>query len=132
MQKTPVDLRRIRDSVSWVGRLSDGLVRVGPVSLGLDGILAWIPGAGELYSMAAGGFILVQGLRAGVPYPLLAAAGLLMAFRTAISAIPVAGSAFADVFTAHKWAASMIVRSIDRRLAEPGSGRAWPSRAVFA
>ncbi len=62
--KTDSELRAIRDSVSWVGRLSDSLVRFGPFSLGIDGVLSWIPGVGEVYSTLAGGFIVVQGVRA--------------------------------------------------------------------
>jgi hypothetical protein len=34
--------------------------------------LSWIPAVGEIYSTLAGGFILIQGARAGVPAPVLA------------------------------------------------------------
>src|SRR3569833_1996324 len=74
------ELERIRKSVERVGNLSDGLIRIGPWGLGLDGILAWvpIPGVGEAYSAIAGAFILIQGARAKVPlHILLMAAGLL-------------------------------------------------------
>lgn len=40
-----------------------------------------------------------------------------MAGRTLGNAIPLAGPLFADVFTAHKWAARMIVWAIDQRIA---------------
>ena len=119
------DLRSIRDSVAFVGRMSDNLVRLGPFSLGIDGVLSWIPGLGELYSTVAGGFILVQGARAGVPLLTLAGAGALLLVRTLVSVAPIAGAVAADVFTAHKWAARMIVRDIDRRLV--GAQEAAPS-----
>jgi hypothetical protein len=124
---TEADLRAIRDSVSLVGRLSDSIVRLGPFSLGIDGVLSWIPGIGEIYSTLAGGFILIQGARAGVPVPVLAGAALILSLRTFGSAVPLAGAAFADLFTAHKWAARMVVRAIDRRLASAGEtpGQAW-------
>jgi hypothetical protein len=130
--KTDSELRAIRDSVSWVGRLSDSLVRFGPFSLGIDGVLSWIPGVGEVYSTLAGGFIVVQGVRAGVPTSVLGAAALLLIFRTAISAVPLAGAAAADLFTAHRWAAALIVRSIERRLgSEPGERpEQWARLAV--
>ena len=114
--KSPSELKSIRDSVSWIGRLSDSIVRFGPFSLGVDGVLSWIPGIGEFYSTVAGGFIVLQGARAGVPVPTLATATALLACRTVISGVPIAGAAFADVFTAHRWAADLIVRAIDRRL----------------
>ncbi|THD63629.1 DUF4112 domain-containing protein [Phenylobacterium sp.] len=116
MTQSHAELRSIRDSVALVGRLSDSLVRLGPFSLGIDGVLSWVPGLGDLYSTLAGGFIVIQGARAGAPGLVLAGAALLIGCRTLVGAVPVAGSAFADFFTAHKWAAAMIVRAIDERL----------------
>ena len=82
------ELQAIRGRVEQVGRLSDGLVRFGVFRLGLDGILAWIPGVGELYSIAAGGFIIYQGWLAQVsPKTLLTCLGLMLG-RTTISAVP--------------------------------------------
>ena len=118
MRPTEQELRSIRDSVAFVGRLSDNIIHLGPFSLGVDGVLSWIPGIGEIYSTLAGGFIVLQGARAGAPLPILAAAAALIACRTLISGIPIAGAAFSDVFTAHRWAASLIVRAIDRQLGE--------------
>src|SRR5215469_15710666 len=114
--RSPVELARMRDSVAIVGRLSDSLVRFGPFRLGLDGVLSWIPGLGEIYSTAAGAFIIIQGLRAGVPLHILAICALLMASRTTISAIPLAGPMAADLFTAHRWSAKLVVRAIDAKL----------------
>jgi hypothetical protein len=114
--RSTAELARIRDSVAIVGRLSDSLVRFGPFRLGVDGALNWIPGLGEAYSTLAGGFIIIQGLRAGVPLHLLAFCGLLMASRTTVSAIPLAGPLAADLFTAHRWSAKLVVRAIDARL----------------
>jgi hypothetical protein len=125
MTRTDDELRSIRDSVSLVGHLSDSIVRLGPFSLGIDGVLSWIPFVGEIYSAAAGGFILVQGLRAGVPATVLLGAGFVLGVRTAGDAVPIAGALFADVFTAHKWAANMIVRAIDKRLAAGEARARW-------
>jgi hypothetical protein len=119
MTKTDAELRSIRDSVSLVGHLSDSIVRLGPFSLGIDGVLSWIPAVGEVYSLAAGAFILVQGARARVPVSVLALAAFILGLRTFGDVIPLAGPLFADIFTAHKWAANMIVRAIDRRLGVP-------------
>ncbi len=135
MRPSDTALRSIRDSVSWVGRLSDSIVRFGPFNLGVDGVLSWIPGVGELYSTVAGGFIVLQGARAGVPLPTLTAAAALLACRTLISGVPIAGAPFADVFTAHKWAAALIVRAIDRQLgvaAPPKDPPAWTMTAAGA
>ncbi|MHB8283185.1 MAG: DUF4112 domain-containing protein [Caulobacteraceae bacterium] len=114
------DLESLRDSVQLVGKLSDSVVGVGPFSIGLDGVLSWIPGLGEIYSAAAGTFIIVQGARAGVSKRTLAAAGGLMLSRTAISAVPLAGPLAADMFMAHKWSAKMVAAAIDRKIADQG------------
>src|ERR1700742_4472380 len=110
------ELARIRDSVAIVGRLSDSLVRLGPIRLGVDGGLSWIPGVGEAYSIIAGGFIIVQGLRAGAPLHILLLCAGLMASRTTVSAIPLAGPLAADLFTAHRWSAKLVIRAIDAQL----------------
>src|ERR1700761_8504420 len=113
---SPEQLARIRDSVAFVGRMSDSLVRLGPLRLGVDGALSWIPGVGEAYSMIAGAFIIVQGLRAGVPLYILLLCAALMASRTTVSAIPLAGPLAADLFTAHRWSAKLVIRAIDAQL----------------
>ena len=136
MIRTDADLRSIRNTVNLVGRLSDNIVRLGPISLGVDGVLSWIPAVGEIYSFGAGAFILVQGARAGVPTSVLARAALILGARTLGDVVPFAGPVFADLFTAHKWAAGMVVDAIDRQLgvsAAPPRRRWWSARsAVFA
>jgi hypothetical protein len=117
MPVTESQRRAIRDSIALVGRLSDGLVRIGPFSLGLEGILSWVPGIGEAYGALAGAFIVIQGARAGAPIRVLAAATAILSLRTVASAFPLAGPAFSDVFTAHKWAAALVVRALDADLA---------------
>ena len=114
-----IELEKIRDSVRLVGRLSDSLLRLGPINVGIDGVLSWIPGVGELYSTAAAAFILVQGVRARVPASTLVVCAGLMGGRTLISAVPLAGPAAADLFTAHRWSARLVVAAIDRMLAQP-------------
>lgn len=115
-QPTQAELARIRDQVALVGRLSDSLLRFGPFRLGIDGVLSWIPGLGEIYSAVAAAFILGQGLRAGVPLHMLAVCAALMASRTLVSAIPLAGPVAADLFTAHRWSARLVVRAIEAKL----------------
>lgn len=136
MPRTQAELRAIRDSVEMVGKLSDGLLRVGPFRLGAEAALSWIPVVGELYGGAAAAFILIQGARAGVPAPTLLVAGALMGGRTVISGIPLAGAVAADVMALHGLSARMVVKAIDKRLAEGGDaapdGRAWGWRNAAA
>lgn len=62
--KSHVELHNIRANVERVKKLSDNVVGVGPFGVGLDGLLTWIPGAGELYSLGAGGLIVLDAVRA--------------------------------------------------------------------
>jgi hypothetical protein len=110
------DLLAIRRSVATVGRLSDGLIRMGPFRLGLDGVLSWIPGVGEIYSAGAAAFIIVQGVRARVPLHVLLGCAALMGSRTVVAAVPLAGPLAADLFLAHRLSARMVVRAIDKML----------------
>ncbi len=115
------DLERIRRSLEVVGRLSDGLIRIGPWGIGIDGVLSWIPVAGEVYSALAGGFILIQGVRARVPAHVLLGAAALLAGRMAFDTVPLAGPLVADLFIAHRWSAKMMIRAIDKKVARsPG------------
>ncbi|MEO8812620.1 MAG: DUF4112 domain-containing protein [Caulobacteraceae bacterium] len=126
------DLHAIRRNVDRMGRLSDNLVRIGPWSLGLDGVLSWIPVAGEIYSGAAAAFLLTQGVRARVPVSTLLLAAAMMGGRTVITAVPFAGPAAADLLTMHKWSARLIVRAIDRKLAAGATGAASAGRRAGA
>jgi hypothetical protein len=135
MIRTDAELKSIRDSVRLVGRLSDSIVKLGPFSLGIDGVLSWIPAVGEIYSLGAGAFILAQGARAGVPMTVLARAALILGARTLGDVVPFAGPVFADLFTAHKWAAGMVVEAIDRQLgvaASPPRSRWRQGRSAIA
>lgn len=109
------DLHGLRRSVERTRRLSDRVVGVGPFSLGLDGVLAWIPGVGLAYSVAAGGFLLVQAVRARAGATTLAkmAAYLVADSLTDMIPIPFAPAAADMLFTGHKWAADALLKSLD-------------------
>jgi len=120
--RTPVDIQSHRAMIERIGSLSDNIVGFGPFGIGLDGILAWIPGVGEAYSAAAGGYLLLEGYRARVPLPVLIQVGAIIGLRTAVdfgNVIPVLGvasSLVVDLFRGHRWAARILTRSIDETL----------------
>ena len=125
------DLEAIRRSVERIGVLSDSLVRLGPLSIGLDGVLDWIPGAGEIYSVAAAAIILVQGARARVPVGVLLLAAALMGARALITAVPLAGPLAADLLTMHKWSARLICHAIEKRMAAERAEGFHPSAVAI-
>lgn len=114
--RSHVDLHNIRLTVERTRKLSDRVVGVGPFGLGLDGVLAWIPGAGQAYSVIAGGLLLVQAVRARASAPTLLGMAALLLADSAMSTAPVIGSAADMFFTGHKWAANILLKHIDETL----------------
>lgn len=127
----PEDIRKIHASVEAIKRLSDRVVGVGPFGVGLDGILAWIPGAGGVYGVGAGAFLIVQAMRAkAAPFTLLRMLGYL-AFDTATGAVPIVGDAVDFFFPGHLMAAKALQKDIEKRhgpMAAPKSRSGKPRK----
>ena len=130
------EIARIRASIEKIGGLSDNIVKLGRFGIGLDGLLAWVPAIGTLYSLGAGGFLLLQGWRARLPVSTLATGVALLSARSVVTAL---GESFlpflpvelvVDVFRAHKWTADLMLRAIDAaRYVEGGVSLAPPGAA---
>ncbi len=122
------DIHRIHDSLDTVKRLSDGIIKIGPLNLiGLDAILAWIPipGLDVVYSTGAGVFILWQGIRARCDIGTLIAAFLALAFDMGLSVgdivVPLLGPAADTLFQGQLYAAHMIQKDMEKTLYVEGS-----------
>ena len=125
--RSHIDVQNARNAIERLGKLSDNIVGVGPFGIGIEGILEFIPVVGELYSLAAGGVMVLQGLRARVPFFTLAWCTLLILLRTLIGAVKdiplvgftplgLGGDVAAGLFRAHRMSAQMMVKSIDETL----------------
>lgn len=131
--RTPEDIGRISDSLKAVKRLSDGIIKIGPINLiGIDGMLAWvpIPGLNTLYSVGMGAFILWQGMRARVGTGTLIFAALsiltdsgISVFDDVIPFIPT-GSILDTLFQGHLYAVTLISGHIDKTHYVTGDYRA--------
>lgn len=114
-----VDLNNIRNAVERIGNLSDNVFHFGPVKLGLESVLEFVPFVGEAYSLIAGGLLLVEGVRARVPSSTLMSVATLVVIRTIIGAgdaIPVVGqigNLAAGLFSAHKIASDQIIKAME-------------------
>jgi hypothetical protein len=124
-----MEVTRERAHRSWrsaerIKRLSDGLVQIGPFGLGIDGVLAWVPGAGPLYSVGAGALLIYEAIQAGASTATLVRMGAYLALDSASSSIPVAGWAVDTLFRAHRMAANALQKDVERRhgVPEVGSG----------
>lgn len=63
-KRTIADIEKIWSNVEGVKKLSDRAVGIGPFGIGLDGLLAFVPGVGLAYTVGAAGWLLIQAARA--------------------------------------------------------------------
>ena len=112
-------------SAERIKRLSDRLVGIGPIGLGLDGILAWVPVAGTVYSLGAGGLLLVEGMRGGASLLTLGRMAAYLAVDSASSTVPVAGWAVDTLFPGHLMAARALQKDIEARHGPSALPESW-------
>jgi Domain of unknown function (DUF4112) len=123
--RTLLEINNIRAAIARVGSLSDSIVGMGPFKIGLDGILAWVPGVGTIYSLGAAGLLMIQGMRARVPAGALLQVTILLGIRTLVTTsgeaaamltmlpITIPAELAVDFFRAHKWSADILLKAID-------------------
>ena len=63
-RRTIKDIEKIWSNVEGVKKLSDRAVGIGPFGIGLDGLLAFVPGVGLAYTVGAAGWLMIQAVRA--------------------------------------------------------------------
>jgi len=102
-----------------IKQVSDRLVPIGPWGIGLDGVLAFVPVAGGLYSLAAGGWLLAEAVRVGASAWTLARMAAYVAFNTATAEVPIVGSTVDLFFRGHLMAATALQKDIARRHGAP-------------
>lgn len=130
-ERDPAELERISRNVSDWRRLSDNLFRVGPLKVGLDGLLTWLPGVGDVYGLGASGYLLVQASRAGASTETLVKMGLLLGTDAVVGSIPVAGDIFDVFFRAHARSSRVLlddIRGQQKAAALPAPSRGPPQR----
>jgi len=98
-----------------IKRLSDRLVSVGPIGVGLDGVLAWVPVAGTVYSLGAGALLIAEGIAVGAKPVTLARMAAYIALDSASSVPPVVGWIVDTLFPGHLMAANALQKDIEAR-----------------
>ncbi|ATQ43555.1 DUF4112 domain-containing protein [Caulobacter mirabilis] len=119
--RSHLDLHNIRSSIERTKKMSDGVVKIGPFGIGLDGLLGFVPWAGALYSGGAGLVLVIDGVRARAAPMVLAEMSLILAVDTLTPFIPKAGGFIDALFTGHKWAADLLLRHMDETIYFEGS-----------
>ena len=98
-----------------IKRLSDRLIGIGPFGIGLDGVLAWVPGVGLAYGLGAGGFLIFHALQAGASGPTLARMAAYLAADNLSDTVPVLGWAVDTLFPGHLLAAKALQKDIESK-----------------
>ena len=102
-----------------IKRLSDDLIKIGPWGIGLDGVLAWVPAAGTIYSVGTGALLLYEGVKAEASAWTLARMAGYMIVNGARSDVPVVGWAMDTLFRGHLMAANALQKDIEARYGRP-------------
>lgn len=102
-------------SAERIKRLSDRVVGVGPFGLGVDGVIAWVPGANALYSVGAAGVLIAEAVAAGASTRTIARMAAYLIADSATSSVPVLGWAIDTLFPGHLLAARALQRDIEAR-----------------
>lgn len=127
------DLHNIRLGVERIKNVSDRIVGVGPIGIGLDGILSWIPGAGVAYSGIAGAMLVIEGVRARAATGTLLHMAALLFVDTFLDVVPNPVSAVADTFfTGHKWSANLLLKHMDETIYVEGAREQARNKPEYA
>ena len=119
-----MDEHRHRAHKAWrraehIKQLSDRVVGFGPWGLGVDGVLAWVPVAGTVYSVGAAALLLSEGVQAGASRSTLARMAAYLGLDSVASGVPLVGWAIDTLFTGHAFAARALQKDIERRHGRP-------------
>jgi len=79
------------EKIAW---MMDGMFKVGPWSIGLDGLMGLIPGFGDIAGAVIGMIIVLRAAQAGVPRIAIARMTANIAIDTFVGSIPILGDAF--------------------------------------
>ncbi|HEV7353857.1 MAG TPA: DUF4112 domain-containing protein [Brevundimonas sp.] len=122
-KKTIADIEKIWSGVEGVKKLSDRVVGIGPFGVGLDGLLTWIPGVGLAYSLGAGAYLLVQGVRAKASPLTLGRMAAYLLIDSATTELFLVGDVVDFFFPGHLMAAKALQAEIERTHWVEGSAR---------
>ena len=112
-KRSVADIEKIWSNVEGVKKLSDRAVGLGPFGVGMDGLLTWIPVVGTVYSVGAGGWLLMQAVRARATPGTIARMCGYLGVDIATGEVPVAGDVVDFFFPGHLMAAKALQKDIE-------------------
>jgi len=105
-----------------IKRLTDRLIDLGPFSVGLEGLLAFVPVAGTVFSLAAGVLLLCEARRVDASRWTMSRMAFYVGLRTLASVVPLEGWLVDFFFRGHLMAATALQKDIARRYGVPLAG----------
>lgn len=110
-------------SAETIKKLSDRVIGIGPFGVGLDGILAWIPGAGLIYSGGAAVYLLFLAVQSGASFTSIAKMAGFLGIDVLMSGVPLPiVPDIADMlWQGHLMAANSLQKDIEARHGIPPS-----------
>lgn len=112
-RRTIGDIERIWSHVESVKKLSDRVVGIGPLGIGLDGLLAWIPGVNIAYGLGAGALLMVFAGQAKASPATMGRMLAYIAIDNLTDTVPVIGWAADTLFPGHLMAAKALQKDIE-------------------
>ena len=131
MTQAPAHLVKLLHDCERVARLSDRIVKVGPLNLGIDSALALLPIGGGLYTIGLGGWLLYMGVKAQASGATLARMGIYVGVDALTAEVPVLGAAVDMLFPGHILAVRALRADIERRFG-PIPAESSPRRRSWA
>jgi len=119
MEHDPDRAHRAWRRAERIKLLSDRVVGFGPWGLGVDGVLAWVPVAGTVYSVGAAALLLSEAVQSGASRKTLLKMAAYLGLDSAASGVPLIGWAIDTLFTGHAFAARALQKDIERRHGRP-------------
>jgi hypothetical protein len=98
-----------------IKHVSDNIVGIGKFGIGVDGVLAWIPGVNATYSIGAGTLLIYEAMVAKASAGTIAKMAFYLLADSATSAVPVFGWAVDTLFPGHTMAAKVLQKDIEAR-----------------
>ncbi len=94
--------RRFDDELSeQIAWLMDSSIRIGPISIGLDGLIGLIPGVGDVLTNIVSAMIVVRAMQHGVHKSAILRMLFNLGIDTAVGSVPVAGDLFDFAYKAN-------------------------------
>lgn len=103
------------ENLDHLSHLLDDFIRIPgtPIRFGLDGIIGFIPGVGDILAGLASSIIIIAAWVRGVPKVVVGRMVLNVAIETAVGSIPVLGNFFDIAWRANRRNYKLLAESLD-------------------